>query len=337
MKDYRIQIQLTSNLYTPLQGDTLFGMLCWMILYREGEEVLTTFLEKSKEQPQLLVSSAFPKDELPMPVIYSQLQFDLDKHFKYGKKLKKQKFISREKFLEIRNNFDLKKLQNDLLSELKNADNKSIPHILSKADTSKSSESNNFLAHNSINRLTGMVAEDGGLFFSEIVASPSYNQEDKENSSLFDIYVNVMPEYESIVKEAFTTLSTYGFGKDSSTGGGQFTVDYQEEKELFANNDKYTHGITLSPVVPAKDDPIEIDYQLFTRYGKIGHGSEIGSNTDKGYFKTPILMLQTGAVVTNPLKDYVGCLLGDLHKDKRVKHSGYSKLLGFNYNSTVKI
>jgi|JI10StandDraft_1071094.scaffolds.fasta_scaffold22566_5 CRISPR-associated protein Csm4 len=342
MKDYRIQIQLTSNLYTPLHGDTLFGMLCWMILYSEGESVLTEFLTKSTANPQLLVSSAFPKDELPMPVIASQYKMDDTKvDTKYIKRLKKQKFISRELFITNRDKFKMEDIQEKLISEMKEVDNLNNQQSIIKAGTGKSSETNKFLAHNSINRLTGMVAEEGGLFFSEIVATPSYKMAEKEENTILDIYISVTSEYDSIIREAFTTLSTYGFGKDSSIGGGQFIFedkDYKEEKELFANNDKYTYGVTLSPIVPAADDPMDINYQLFTRYGKIGHGSDIGidppntpeADKKRGFFKAPILMFQAGAVVKGASKNYVGYLLDKLHKDERVKHCGYSRLLGLN-------
>ncbi|HRG77322.1 MAG TPA: hypothetical protein PLX69_22375 [Leptospiraceae bacterium] len=331
MKDYRIQIQLTSNLYTPLHGDTLFGMLCWMILYKEGEDLLNEFLAKSQKNPQLLVSSAFPKDELPMPVIASQVKNETNDNItRYIKRLKKQKFISKERFLKHRAKFDFRILREELISEMRKVDSDTTL-TLKNTNSVKSSVPNKFLAHNSINRLTGMVAEEGGLFFSEIVATPSYKMAEKEENTILDIYISVTSEYDSVIKDSFITLSTYGYGKDSSTGGGQFIVkDYKEENDLFANNEKYTHGVTLSPIVPAGDDPTEIDYQLFTRYGKIGHGSDIGSDTEKGFFKAPILMFQTGAVVKGASKEYAGCLLEKVHTNPKVKHCGYSRLLGIN-------
>jgi hypothetical protein len=41
-------------------------------------------------------------------------------------------------------------------------------------------------------------------------------------------------------------------------------------------------------------------------------------------------MFQAGAVVKDASKNYVGCLLEKVHTNPKVKHCGYSRLLGIN-------
>ncbi|MDX1957335.1 MAG: type III-A CRISPR-associated RAMP protein Csm4 [Leptospiraceae bacterium] len=313
IKAFLAQIQLKTNLYTPMQGDTLFGMICWMILYREGEDVLTNFLQDSKNSPQAIFSSAFPSGKIPLPLVPKSLDDEID--YSYRKRLKKEKFISVGLFQKMRNHFSIKEFQESKISEYK----------LEKNNTSHSLIHNNqHVPHNTINRLTGMVEETDGFFFSKIDSEPDTN---------LDIYISVEEKWETTILDAFKTLGEYGFGKDSSTGGGAFEILKIEETSLFSNN--FKHGITLSPIVPKETDPVNIFYDLFTRFGKIGSGSDIGSKSKNGFLKVPILMMKSGAFLSYPSSGYVGQLLENVHEDKRVKHSAYSIVLGFNLENSI--
>ncbi len=73
---------------------------------------------------------------------------------------------------------------------------------------------------------------------------------------------------------------------------------------------------------------------MFTRYGKIGAAS--GFETKEfGYLKKPILMMKPGAFFTEQKKSYAGLLIPDVHINPSVKHSGYTKLLGINWNGDI--
>jgi CRISPR-associated protein Csm4 len=70
MKIYRAILKQLSPSRTPWQADTLFGHLCWQMLYHEGETALNDFLDLYRQrQPPLLFSNGFPGDYLPRPYL----------------------------------------------------------------------------------------------------------------------------------------------------------------------------------------------------------------------------------------------------------------------------
>jgi CRISPR-associated protein Csm4 len=70
MLTYRATLQPRSATRSPWQADTLFGHLCWLLRYREGEPALAEFLERYRRgQPPLLFSNGFPGDYLPRPLL----------------------------------------------------------------------------------------------------------------------------------------------------------------------------------------------------------------------------------------------------------------------------
>ncbi|MCB1193374.1 MAG: hypothetical protein KDK90_23245 [Leptospiraceae bacterium] len=311
MEDYFVQIKLKSNLYTPMAGDTLWGMLCWMIVYdpKYGEEILTEILEKSQTEPQFLVSSAFPAGKIPLPFIPSKRKKDFPFDYKYIKKVKKIKYIKTTLFQKYRDNFSIEAIQKELVEELQKQEKE--VKLTQKIDK--------YLPHNSINRLTGMTQETGGLYFSKIILPPEM---------VLDIYVSVQTEYKQIIQDAFHKMAEYGFGKDSSTGGGHFDILKDFGKSDLLNNQKnYSYGMSISPFVPKEEDPKEMFYQLFPRFGKIGTG--LGENN---IFKKPLLMMSPGTFIKKCSKKYAGCLISNVHNDSKIKHSAYSRIVGFTYN-----
>ena len=69
MKIYRIKLNTFSGILTPLQSDTIFGHLCWILAYRKGDKKLQEFLDPFKAgNPPFLISDGFPNDFLPKPL-----------------------------------------------------------------------------------------------------------------------------------------------------------------------------------------------------------------------------------------------------------------------------
>ncbi|HHB12651.1 MAG TPA: hypothetical protein ENK62_05580, partial [Chromatiales bacterium] len=68
MSVYRFEITVESPLGTPIRSNTLFGHLCWMVLYHDGEGALNQWLETFEEEP-LLLSDAFPHGYVPRPIV----------------------------------------------------------------------------------------------------------------------------------------------------------------------------------------------------------------------------------------------------------------------------
>ncbi len=66
----RATLKPRSATRSPWQADTLFGHLCWLILYEASEPVLHEFLDfYGRGQPPLLFSNGFPGDWLPRPLL----------------------------------------------------------------------------------------------------------------------------------------------------------------------------------------------------------------------------------------------------------------------------
>ena len=57
MKIYEIKLKPTSFFITPLQGDTLFGCLCWQLVHK-GENI-DELLKDYSTNPFMVVSSGF--------------------------------------------------------------------------------------------------------------------------------------------------------------------------------------------------------------------------------------------------------------------------------------
>ena len=333
LKHFLVSIQLKNHLYTPLVGDTIWGMVCWMILLEKGESTLQEFLKESENSPQAIFSTAFPEGFLPFP--------NLPKPKPTGnieiKQLKKIKYISKELFEKLRTNFSFSEIYKQIeKSKEENEHKKSTEAHIKKEQKEKKhkdfKEDSEFLEpipHNSIDRLTGMVLEEGGLYFSEVSA---------KRGSKFGIYMSIEDKWVSVVQDSFLTLGEYGYGKDASIGGGGFQilekdgVKFQNIDSLFTEN--FTHGVTLSPFIPSASDPTDVYYSLITRYGKVGAGLGL-DDFENGFYKVPLLYMQEGATIINPKNSYVGCLIQKVHAKDFIKQSAYSQVLGFNIKESI--
>ncbi|MGC8764836.1 MAG: type III-A CRISPR-associated RAMP protein Csm4 [Brevinematia bacterium] len=155
MKTFIVKLIIRSPLATPLQADTLFGHICWGIVYNKGEKELEDFLNSYDKNPPLILSNAFPVGLLPKPVLKPAMPQSADsiegelRKIKIVKKLKKIKYLPKSYFLDNNFRFSEENLQQHL-SELENC--------------------NKFFRieermHNIVNRITGTTKEDG-LFSS---------------------------------------------------------------------------------------------------------------------------------------------------------------------------
>lgn len=226
-----------------------------------------------------------------------------------SKKTKKIKYISKTLFEELRKKFSLADVYSHLEEDLKSK----AKHFLEAGEIIEP------IPHNTIDRLTGMVLEEGGLYFSEVVA---------RRGTELDIYFSIEEKWVDVVQNAFLTLGEYGYGKDASLGGGSFEIlEKQKVDSLFQSG--FDYGVSLSPFIPSANDPTDIYYTLTTRYGKVGAGLGL-DDFENGFYKTPLLLIDTGACILKPNQSYVGCLVSGIHKKEFVKQNAYSQVLGFN-------
>lgn len=317
MQIYKITIRFLSYIGTPLHSDTIFGHLCWIYRYLYGKERLKEkILHHYETRPHLIVSCGFPAGYLPRPVLpplsSSDLEAMVDKYFiKKGKhllrgldilkKVKKEKFIAKEDMEDIRQDVSEKAVTEILLCGRINNKGEEITHEqLTHVETT--------IPHNSISRLSGSVLKGGGFYHS---AEMTFKYD-------IDIYIKVDPEIFDIqtIKTVFETLGKYGFGKDKSTGKGQFEVlDITQENLPQEGN----AVMSLSYFVP--DECLKDGYyNLFTKFGKLGGHYAITEIP----FKNPLILMAPGSVFkVKKIKDYYGIGVRNIHAKTKIKHQTY--------------
>ncbi len=263
MKTYRLKVKPQSSFLTPWQADTIFGNLCWIMAWREGEDVLKKFLSEYKNgNPAFVLSDGFPGDLLPTPVHLSLMEQKGESFeaYKKAKELKKVSWLSPDVFESVRKgNLDIEPAE--------------------RAESFKTFTT----LHSSINRVTGTTGEEGSLF-----ELPEYAVEQNEIS----IYLKIKDGWVEKVSSLFKDLSLTGYGKKKSVGKGAFEIIGQ--LELFDRFDDFNGSngfMSLSNFVPAKNDPTDGFYKTLVKYGKLG-----GEFTFCGKpFKKPLMMLTTGS------------------------------------------
>ena len=232
MKTYKVNLRIHGSIMTPFQADTLFGHLCWVVAYREGEKGLQEFLDPfQKKSPPFLISDGFPNELLPKP---------LSAEF-YLKDLREKKDLRKVDFITVRDFESFRKGKECRPYFVPN------PYLVY------------LLPHNKIDRLTDSTSKEGGVFSLK-----------QTFISEISIYLKVISEeWKNTVKGLFEDLSKVGYGKKKSIGVGHFSV--LEVKEFsFGNVDKADGFVSLSNFCPAEDDPIEGLYKTFVKYGKLG-------------------------------------------------------------------
>ena len=248
------------SVFPKLHSDTLFGAILSSMSELYPDKVNDMITEFENNNPPFLISSAFPfifVDNrkvrfLPKIILKSELG-NID-NISALKEYKKVEFIEEEIFFNILNhNISEADIINDF------DDYSRVGNLLMIKDYGVSvSFDNVILPNNSINRLTN---ETDAIFYSEGV--------EYGNMGLY-FYVNFMnDEYESIIKSCLKFLKDRGFGRDISTGKGQF--DYEID-DISIENTSGSRFIILSRFIPTSDDLTSIisdaNYELESKRGR---------------------------------------------------------------------
>lgn len=191
MKLLKLTIKPKSLFATPLQGDTIFGQICWNIRYLYKEEKLEEILKSYEEEPFLIVSDGFASGYLPKPKFPKKIlgETDITKKKEYRKKI----------WLKIDDFFNAK------FENAKKDDEVAFKKVFAEVK-------------NSINYKTFTTGENFAPFVNEVI----------EYLNEVDIYF-LIQNYEKEILEAFETLGKIGYGKDSSTGKGRFEIVKKED------------------------------------------------------------------------------------------------------------
>lgn len=253
-------------------------MLCWLIAHDKGEKYLKDFIYGGDP---LVFSSAFPKNYLPFPLF--PLSKLVDKADIDIKKVKKQKYVKADL---LKNEISM-----DIFKELPK-----IPYTVQEAT-----------AHNTINRYTNKTEEKGGLYFlDEIYYDNKYDMDIYfYNGSILD---------DSYILDCLETIGKFGYGKDASTGKGQFKIIKTEDCPF--NSKGPNAFMSLSLGILSRDDPRNGYYKFHTKYPK----HACNSNP----YKKPLVMIKEGSMFfDSPIKDFYGCIINNIHQDQSIIHNAY--------------
>jgi CRISPR-associated protein Csm4 len=312
MLTYRAMLRPLSAMRSPWQADVLFGHLCWLIRYEEGEQALGEFLEPFRQgTPPLVFSNGFPGDDLPKPLVPRRAdRFRRTKAaqvaiMEAATANKAIDWISLEQFNQLR--------RGEQISLERRSDVKSSRTVLK----------------NQINRLTGGttpvddMAGGGNLYNVEELAF--VDRAAPQQMIEISIYVRVADAtWARRAEDLLRRLAKSGYGAKKSAGYGHFEVTSWTPFTGFDEPLLQANGfIGLSHWVPARTDPTNGFYQTFIKYGKLGE--ELANSENP--FKFPLLMLTAGSTfyVDGPVQEWYGRLVEHIAPgDPRIVHYGYA-------------
>lgn len=286
MKTYRIRLKPRGSFKTPVHADTLFGHLCWIVKWTEGDEALKNLLEVFGKDPPFILSDGFPGDFLPAPVHLPRLA---------GKDKE-----GRDAYRAIEKSKAIKWLTADEFSRVQAG----MP--VEPPEEHREGFRQFTTLHNSISRLTGTTGEEGSLFEVEEYALDG-------KCGHITVYAKIRDGWEERFKDFFGKLSMSGYGKKKSVGMGAFEVMPLESFTGFDAQARANGFMALSNFVPAKDDPVEGRYGVLVKYGKLGGEFSFSGKP----FKKPLMMIKAGSVFRCVgLKPYYGRLVRGLSEER---------------------
>lgn len=311
MKLYQIDIEPTGGFYTQIKGDTLFGMFCWAVAERFGENRLTKLLDGYTEsRPYIVLSDAFPKGYLPKPVLpfpYFKKEGQKDDEFnvKERKKFKRREWLPADK---------ISLPTNQMAEEFEEVS--FMKKMLKTA--------------NSVNPETNHA---GGGKYSAYTTEQIHYQGELTIYAVIDESRIAADE----VKTLFEQIGQTGYGKKASSGGGKFSVKAMNPVSF--DNSSYTALMTLAPSVAQSGefDAEKSFYKVFVRFGRHGNKSALSENP----FKLPVLAMDAGAVLTPVTKREKAPLFagtgvkGVSLSDDRTVFQGYAPVIPLNAKETA--
>lgn len=276
MKRLIFDLRLTSDLGTPLRGDTLFGCLCWALRLREGEAALERALEGyTDDHPFLVLSDGMPKGfaprpELPLPPMTATEAADPQSWLR-------RKTWSKRRWIPL----------SALAEPIRRALDRPLPPAPPEFEETLDS-------HNSINRLTGTTGEGQFAPFQTVRLGRPQTPEQGDGAAFLTV-IAVLDEARlaaATLHQLLSDVGRAGYGRDASVGLGKFEiVDMRDADRLSVPGGGTV--LTCAPCAPSPNaaDVERSGWRPMTRFGRHG-GPQFGGRV----FKTPVLMADTGAV-----------------------------------------
>jgi CRISPR-associated protein Csm4 len=296
--------------FPKLHSDTLFGAILSAIseLYPDKVDNIVNEFECGK--PPFLISSTFPTI------------FDGEKNIKFYPKLimgsdltgidskiikdyKKVDYLDEKLFIDLING---KMSEKELLDNYDEYYRYSNLLMSEKVDVDIGF-GRNILPNNSVNRLI----HETNIFYTE---GDSYN-----NLGLFFLIKIFNEDFKDILQSSIKFLKDRGFGRDISTGKGQFEYSIEDVDNNFDNDDGNMF-VTLSRFIPSSDDLKKInEYSFYEIDSKRGRDKS-------GEIRKQVRFFKEGSIFPNYQAYY-----GEIFKSGKINPAieyGYSFPIRFN-------
>jgi CRISPR-associated protein Csm4 len=303
MKQYRLRLTLTSPLGTELSGDTLFGHLCWGIVYHEGAGGLGDFLGAMRSpQPPLVIGDPMPSGFLPNPALpptgvaeHDRMLAsvagadDLERH-DCLKKLRKRPWVPAQALADCVDDLSAGTLLGAVLDH-------------GGAEAGPPDFARVMVAHNTINRLTQHTAKEGGLYFQPELFTRSPMD--------FDLYLlSTLPPQR--IRQLFEQGLSGGYGRDASTGKGRLLVGDLDDSPWPAA-DRPNAALALGVFAPSADDPPNGWWKTTVRLGKVSGAWADDEGGLHPPFKYPLTLLTAGSILGPYTRPWLGRAVEGVH------------------------
>jgi len=324
MKPYRLRLRLEGSLGTPLSADTLFGHLCWGIVYHEGTAALEAFLAEIRStDPPLVLGDPMPAGFLPVPVLSPRDLAEADRMEavtadEVSRKAEAQGHAALSSGERLKRTHALRKqagkaawLPADALAA--RLDDLSAASVFDLAldGTAPPALCRATVVHNTINRLSQHTAEEGGLYaLPEDFPPPGPNA--SRPGMDFDVYLrSTLPS--ARIRALFEQGLAGGYGRDAATGKGKVAVGDLDDHPWPAAREPNA-VLALGVFAPAADDPAQGWWRATVRLGKLGGPWAFDDAGRHPPFKYPLVLLRAGALL-GPWKGrpFVGRLVEGVH------------------------
>lgn len=278
--------------FPELHSDTLFGAITSAISELYPYMVEDMINEFGNGRPPFILSSAFPyiyDDDYEVRFYPKIIQdYDLSKISRETiKRYKDIEYIDEEIFLKIING---QLTEFDILNNYENY-HKSNNLLMMKDYKFNARVGGNVIPNNCVNRLTN---ESEAIFYSQ--------GETFKNMGLFFSIIFFDKAYSDIIENVFKFLKDRGFGRDLSTGKGQFDYEITNDSLKEFNNTVGDNFVTLSRFIPTSKDLDKINefsfYEIDSKRGR--HSS--------GDLRKKVKFFKEGSTFSNYQLTY-GCII----------------------------
>lgn len=297
MPVHRYTITPLGAFATPLRSDTLYGHLLWAAALTDGAaqaEALIGAFEQGK--PPFLLSSAFPKGMLPMPVLPAIPRSDFRQLAAKRPEFKGELAAALEAYKRFRKvafvptalicdgaELSQRRLFSRWLDD---------PGIFKLPEHPQQVFRRQELEpHNSIQRQGGTVLQQGGFYLSE---ATWYGK-----GASLDLYVAT--DDRELFERYLGYVADTGFGADRSTGKGYFAFRHDPAFDPAPFAGVGNGSLSLSVSSNSDLSGFSGTYDVFAKFGKAWSGFG-----ERNPFKSPFVAFAEGAVFSRmPAAGYV--------------------------------